>query len=203
MNSPIRRFSVPYGNEIPSSVNAGQSQRVQPRRMDHVRRANDSRVIGEILRGVPPGCFFDMSDIITGRSERAMGAVCANSPPRTGAVQQVFHERRCQRPGCPQAHPGIRGKSLQRVGTDYLTCISATASIGHAPRNRGAMDDRSPGKILYWGTSDWTGAQLREIHAVCENATSVSPRWSSRYNLLARKAFETGVPAAGIWVWAP
>nr|HQH73581.1 aldo/keto reductase [bacterium] len=165
---------------------------------------NDSRVIGEILRaafhaGVN---FFDMSDIYNkGETERAMGAVLREFPRHELVLSsKVFfpmsddvNDRGLSRKHIMESVE----KSLQRVGTDYLDLYFCHRFDPDTPleETARAMDDLvHQGKILYWGTSDWTGAQLREIHAVCEKRNLYKPQVEQpRYNLLARKVFETGV----------
>ncbi len=168
---------------------------------------NDSRVIGEILRaafhaGVN---FFDMSDIYNkGETERAMGTVLREFPRHELVLSsKVFfpmsddvNDRGLSRKHIMESVE----KSLQRVGTDYLDLYFCHRFDPDTPleETARAMDDLvHQGKILYWGTSDWTGAQLREIHAVCEKRNLYKPQVEQpRYNLLARKAFETGVAPA-------
>ncbi len=104
-------------------------------------------------------------------------------------------------------------KSLRRLGMDYLDIYFCHRFDERTPveETARAMDDLvHRGKILYWGTSQWTGVQLREVHELCRRMNLYSPQVEQpQYNLLARYAFETDVqPAAtglgmGLVTWSP
>jgi aryl-alcohol dehydrogenase-like predicted oxidoreductase len=74
-----------------------------------------------------------------------------------------------------------------------------------------AMDDLiRMGKVLYWGTSVWTGAQLREAYALCERYGLYPPQVEQpQYSMLYREHFETDIlPTAaqlgiGLVLWSP
>ena len=53
-------------------------------------------------------------------------------------------------------------------------------------------------KILYWGTSEWSGEQLQAVHALCQEHGYYPPQVEQpQYNLLVRRRFEEDVlPAA-------
>ena len=54
-------------------------------------------------------------------------------------------------------------KSLQRIGTDYLDIYYCHRYDAETPLEETvrAMDDLvHQGKVLYWGTSEWSGAQI-------------------------------------------
>ncbi len=64
--------------------------------------------------------------------------------------------------------------------------------------------------VVHWGTSEWTGAQLRELASLCERRGYTPPQVEQpQYNLLSRDKFEKDVaPAArelgmGTVVWSP
>ncbi|MFH0982143.1 MAG: aldo/keto reductase [Planctomycetota bacterium] len=66
------------------------------------------------------------------------------------------------------------------------------------------------GNIGYWGTSEWTGEQLREVHGLCEQRNLYRPQVEQpQYSLIARDKFETDVRPAGLEygmgmvVWSP
>jgi aryl-alcohol dehydrogenase-like predicted oxidoreductase len=73
------------------------------------------------------------------------------------------------------------------------------------------MDDLvHQGKILYWGTSEWTGSQLREAHTLADRRNLYAPVVEQpQYSLLARRKVERDVwPQAqslgmGLVVWSP
>ena len=74
------------------------------------------------------------------------------------------------------------------------------------------MDDLvHQGKILYWGTSEWTGAQIQDAIDVCEKYNLYKPQVEQpQYNLLERTKVEDDViPVAaenngmGLVIWSP
>ena len=65
-------------------------------------------------------------------------------------------------------------------------------------------------KILYWGTSEWSGEQLQAVHALCQEHGYYPPQVEQpQYSLLVRRRFEEDVlPAAREWgmglvTWSP
>lgn len=108
-------------------------------------------------------------------------------------------------------HESIDG-SLRRLGTDYLDFYYCHRYDDDTPLEEmaRAMDDLvHRGKILYWGTSVWSAAQL-------ERAVDLSRRWNlyrpqveqPRYNLLDRHIETEVLPTAarygiGLTVWSP
>src|SRR5688572_2488570 len=104
-------------------------------------------------------------------------------------------------------------KSLKRIGTDYLDMYFCHRFDEDTPVEETcrAMDDlvRS-GKVLYWGTSEWTGAQLRSAHAIADKRNLSPPAVEQpQYSLIARTKVERDVlPEAkaagmGLVVWSP
>jgi aryl-alcohol dehydrogenase-like predicted oxidoreductase len=73
------------------------------------------------------------------------------------------------------------------------------------------MDDLvHQGKILYWGTSEWTGEQLEYVHGLCSQHGYYGPQVEQpEYNLLARERFEQDVrevvqtSGMGVVTWSP
>jgi len=88
-------------------------------------------------------------------------------------------------------------RSLQRIGTDYLDLYFCHRFDENTPveETAHAMDDLvHQGKILYWGTSDWTGAQIQEAIRICNAKNLYRPQVEQpRYNLLARERIENDV----------
>jgi aryl-alcohol dehydrogenase-like predicted oxidoreductase len=104
-------------------------------------------------------------------------------------------------------------KSLRRIGTDYLDIYFCHRYDEDTPTDETvrAMDDLvRQGKILYWGTSEWTGDQLREAHDIADARNAYAPQVEQpQYSLLARAKVEDDVqPVAdelgmGLVVWSP
>ena len=162
--------------------------------------------------------FFDIADAYNkGESERAMGRVLAEFPRSELVISsKVFfpitddvNDRGLSRKHIAESID----KSLMRIGTDYLDIYFCHRFDPHTPveETARAMDDLvHQGKILYWGTSEWTGEQLRRVHALCDGRNLYKPQVEQpQYSLLARRKFERDVaPAAqelgmGTVVWSP
>ncbi len=104
-------------------------------------------------------------------------------------------------------------KSLKRLGMDYLDLYFCHRFDPETPLEETcrAMDDLvRQGKILYWGTSEWTGAQITEAVGIARERNLYRPQVEQpQYSLLAREKFERDVrPAAekagmGLVVWSP
>jgi voltage-dependent potassium channel beta subunit len=162
--------------------------------------------------------FFDIADVYArGEAERRMGAVLRQLPRHELVVSsKVFwpmsddvNDRGLSRKHIIESVD----KSLRRIGTDYLDLYFCHRFDEHTPvdETARAMDDLvRQGKVLYWGTSEWSGAQLRDVHALCERrGWDVPVVEQPQYSLLARQRFERDVrPAAtslgmGLVVWSP
>ncbi len=162
--------------------------------------------------------FFDIADVYAkGEAEKQMGAVLRHLPRHELVISsKVFwpmsddvNDRGLSRKHIIESVE----KSLARIGTDYLDvyfCHRFDDDVAVEETAR-AMDDLiHQGKVLYWGTSEWTGAQLRDVHAVCDRRNLFSPVVEQpQYSLLARTKVESDVqPQAkslgmGLVVWSP
>jgi voltage-dependent potassium channel beta subunit len=162
--------------------------------------------------------FFDIADVYAhGEAERAMGKVFRDFPRHTLVIASKLYwpmSEEVNDQGLSRKHiMESAEKSLQRIGTDYLDIYFCHRYDEKTPLEETvrAMDDLvHHGKILYWGTSEWTGGQLKAVHALCERRNLYPPQVEQpQYNLLERKRFETdAAPAAqklgmGLVVWSP
>ena len=180
----------------------------------------DFDTIDEVLRAAfDAGTnFFDIADAYArGEAERVMGKVLAQFPRHElvisskvyFAMSDEVNDRGLSRKHITESID----KSLRRIGTDYLDIYFCHRFDKSTPieETARAMDDLvHQGKILYWGTSEWTGAQLRSVHAFCNEHNLYRPQVEQpQYSLLARAKFEQDVrPAAveygmGLVVWSP
>ncbi len=162
--------------------------------------------------------FFDIADIYAkGDSETAMGAVLKDFPRHELVISsKVFwpmsddvNDR-----GLSRKHiMDSVHKSLKRIGTDHLDLyfchrFDEDTALEETVR---AMDDLvHQGKVLYWGTSEWSGAQLQHVHAIAERRNLCAPAVEQpQYSLLARTKVETDVvlqatnTGMGLVVWSP
>lgn len=162
--------------------------------------------------------FFDIADVYaTGESERMMGEVLRELPRHTLVISsKVFwpmsddiNDRGLSRKHIMESID----KSLQRIGTDYLDIYFCHRYDENTPLEETcrAMDDLvHRGKILYWGTSEWTGDQLRAAIDICERYNLYKPQVEQpHYNLLVwEKMHRDVIPTAedkglGLVIWSP
>jgi aryl-alcohol dehydrogenase-like predicted oxidoreductase len=102
--------------------------------------------------------------------------------------------------------------SLRRLGTDYLDIYFCHRFDEDTPLHETvrAMDDLiRQGKVLYWGTSCWTSAQLKEAHRIAKALGAYAPIVEQpRYNLVDRHV-EADIMGTvkklgmGLVVWSP
>lgn len=162
--------------------------------------------------------FFDIADIYSkGESEKLMGAVLKEFPRHELVISsKVFWpmSEDINDQGLSRKHiMESIDKSLQRIGTDYLDLYFCHRFDPQTPllETIRAMDDLiHRGKILYWGTSEWSAEQLKEAHAICEKYGYYKPQVEQpQYNLIERNVFEKSVaPMAhklgmGLVTWSP
>lgn len=162
--------------------------------------------------------FFDIADVYAkGEAERRMGVVLRQLPRHELVISsKVFwpmsddvNDRGLGRKHIVESVE----KSLRRIGTDYLDLYFCHRFDVDTPleETARAMDDLvHQGKVLYWGTSEWSGAQLRDAHAIADRRNLYAPVVEQpQYSLLARDKFERDVrPGAeslgmGLVVWSP
>jgi voltage-dependent potassium channel beta subunit len=162
--------------------------------------------------------FYDIADIYaTGESERMMGQVLQQFPRHTLVISSKLfwpmsddvNDRGLSRKHIMESID----KSLQRIGTDYLDMYFCHRYDEETPLEETvrAMDDLiHQGKILYWGTSEWTGAQIQAAIDICEKHNLYKPQVEQpQYNMLVRKKVEddvlpvTAPQGMGLVVWSP
>ncbi|UCE23395.1 MAG: aldo/keto reductase family protein [Candidatus Zixiibacteriota bacterium] len=102
--------------------------------------------------------------------------------------------------------------SLSRIGTDYLDIyfchrFDPETEIEEVVR---AMDDLvHRGKILYWGTSVWTAAQIERAAGIARDLRAYPPAVEQpRYNMIDRHIELDIMPSCakngmGLTVWSP
>ncbi len=162
--------------------------------------------------------FFDMADAYgRGKTEEAMGAVFREWPRSRLVLSSKLFWPMSEDPndkGLSRKH--IREsveRSLRRIGTDYLDLYFCHRFDEETPveETARAMDDLvHQGKVLYWGTSEWSGAQIRDAAALCRAAKLYRPQVEQpQYHLLERGKVERDVRPAvleagmGMVTWSP
>ncbi len=163
--------------------------------------------------------FFDNAEVYAaGESERMMGRVlkklgwprdtyCVSSkvywggtaPTQRGLSRKHVHD------ACHAA--------LTRLRVDYLDLYFCHRPDLHTPMEetvRAMHDLVRMGKVLYWGTSEWSAEQIREAHG-CARALHLTPPTMEQpqYNMFVRDKVEGdyarlyGDPGLGTTIWSP
>ena len=162
--------------------------------------------------------FFDISDIYEkGEAEKAMGKVFAKMPRH-----ELVISTKCFWPmsddvndkGLSRKHimESIE-KSLRRIGTPYVDLYFCHRPDPETPieETARAMDDLiHQGKVLYWGTSEWSAEQIREAHAICDKRGLYKPAVEQpQLSLIKRQKFIDEISPAcrllgtGLVTWSP
>jgi len=162
--------------------------------------------------------FFDIADVYAkGEAERAMGKALADLPRHRLVIStklfwpmsEDVNDRGLSRKHVMESVE----KSLKRIGTDYIDVYFCHRPDPETPVEETirAMDDLvHQGKILYWGTSEWSGAQIHDACRLADERGWYRPQVEQpQLSLLVRKRFEEDVrPQAddhgiGFVVWSP
>jgi voltage-dependent potassium channel beta subunit len=162
--------------------------------------------------------FFDLADIYgNGEAERQMGALLKQYPRHTLVLStKVFWPMSddVNDQGLSRKHifESI-DKSLKRLGTDYVDlyfCHRADPDTPIEETARAMEDLIRMGKVLYWGTSEWSGGELADAHDLCAGRGWHRPKVEQpQYSLLWRERVEqelmpvTASRGIGLVVWSP
>lgn len=181
---------------------------------------NNPKIISDIInRAFESGInFFDIADIYAkGESEKAMGEVLRKFPRHELVItskafwpmSEDINDRGLSRKHLIESCE----KSLKRIGTDYLDLYFCHRYDEETPLEETirAMDHLvNQGKILYWGTSEWTGEQMKAAHRICSDGGYHKPIVEQpQYNLIVRDKFENDVAGTvkqlgmGTVTWSP
>ena len=147
--------------------------------------------------------FFDNAEgYANGDAERVMGDVLADLRlPRDGwcVSSKVFfgsaQEPRPTQKGLSRKHVhDACHAALKRLRVDYLDLYFCHRPDPQTPiaETVRAMDALvQQGKVLYWGTSEWSAEQIREAHRIAQVQHLVAPTMEQpQYNLLDRQRVE-------------
>jgi voltage-dependent potassium channel beta subunit len=162
--------------------------------------------------------FFDQADVYaSGASETMMGAVLKRFDRNKLVISsKVFwpmsddiNDRGLSRKHVMQSIDA----SLKRLGTDYLDIYFCHRYDIDTPllETVSAMSDLiRQGKILYWGTSEWSAAQISDAVGIAKAHGLVAPVTEQpQYSLVYRDRVEKEIlPATeahgiGLVVWSP
>ena len=102
---------------------------------------------------------------------------------------------------------------MKRLQVDYLDMYFCHRPDQHTPMEetvRAMSDLVTQGKVMYWGTSEWSAAQLTEAYGVAQALNLVAPTMEQpEYNLLKRDRFEGEYASLfeqkglGSTIWSP
>ncbi len=123
----------------------------------------------------------------------------ANKPNQTGNSRKHLTE------ACNEA--------LQRLQVDYLDLFYCHRTDKNTPVEETVRTMNTliqQGKILYWGTSEWTGVEIMEAHRIAEKYSLIGPTMEQpQYNLFEREKVEADYSeiyknvGLGTTIWSP
>ncbi len=162
--------------------------------------------------------FFDSADVNAGGQAEVVMGKASKGLPREGLVlsSKVFFP----------TFPGPNGRglsrkhiiesvhgSLKRLKTDYLDIYLCQGFDPDSPYEEVvyAMNTLiQQGKILYWGTSGWSAAQISTAHGEARRYNLIPPVTEQvQYNMFRRHQFELHIAplcadrGLGLMVWGP
>lgn len=185
-------------------------------------RLDDEATVGILKIAYELGVnFFDSAETYArGAAEEALGRAFRQLGwPRetflvSGKVLWGVHGRRPNTWGLSRKHvfEGCHA-TLRRLGLDYLDFYFCHRYDEHVPlieTVRAMSDLVRQGKVLYWGTSEWSADQLREACRIARSEGFVPPQLEQlQYNLLVRDKLEQEMAGLrselglGLAVWSP
>ncbi|HET9429763.1 MAG TPA: aldo/keto reductase [Chitinophagaceae bacterium] len=167
--------------------------------------------------------FFDNAEVYAlGESEKMMGRVLKKKNwDRTSYTvsSKVFwgwrgKENKPNQSGLSRKHiMEACHEALQRLQVDYLDLYFC-----HRPDKGTPIEEVvwtmhhliQQGKILYWGTSEWSGVEIMEAHRVAQQYGLIGPSVEQpQYNLLERNKMENEflmifrTVGMGTTIWSP
>ncbi len=167
--------------------------------------------------------FFDNAEVYAaGESEKMMGRVLkAKGWDRTSYTvsSKAFFgwrgkENKPNQTGLSRKHlMEACHEALQRLQVDYLDLFFCHRPDKNTPIEEvvWAMNHLiQQGKVLYWGTSEWSGVEIMEAHRVAQQYRLIGPSVEQpQYNLLERTKVEAEFamifPTVGMGttIWSP
>ena len=167
--------------------------------------------------------FFDNAEVYAaGESEKMMGRVLSKKNwDRTSIVlssKAYFgwrgKENKPNQTGLSRKHlTEACHEALQRLRTDYLDlyfCHRPDKKIPIAEVVQTMNTLIQQGKILYWGTSEWSGVEIMEAHRIAEAYRLIGPAMEQpQYNLFERSKVDAEYleiyknVGLGTTIWSP
>ena len=167
--------------------------------------------------------FFDNAEVYAaGESEKMMGRVLSKKNwDRTSIVlssKAYFgwrgKENKPNQTGLSRKHlTEACHEALQRLQTDYLDlyfCHRPDKKMPIAEVVQTMNTLIQQGKILYWGTSEWSGVEIMEAHQIAEAYRLIGPAMEQpQYNLFERSKVDAEYleiyknVGLGTTIWSP
>jgi voltage-dependent potassium channel beta subunit len=167
--------------------------------------------------------FFDNAEVYAlGESEKLMGRVLKKKNwDRTSYVvsSKAFFgcrgkENKPNQTGLSRKHlVEACHEALQRLQVDYLDIYYCHRPDKNVPIEEVVWTMNhliEQGKILYWGTSEWSGVEIMEAHRVAQEYRLIGPAVEQpQYNLLERNKIENEflmifrTVGMGTTIWSP
>ncbi len=167
--------------------------------------------------------FFDNAEVYAlGESEKMMGRVLkAKNWDRTSYTisSKAFFgwrgkENKPNQTGLSRKHlTEACHEALQRLQTDYLDLFFCHRPDKNVPVEEVVHTMNTliqQGKILYWGTSEWTGVEIMEAHRAAQQYHLIGPSVEQpQYNLFEREKVEKDFfeifknIGMGTTIWSP
>ncbi|HEY1791467.1 MAG TPA: aldo/keto reductase [Opitutaceae bacterium] len=165
--------------------------------------------------------YFDNAESYAdGKAEEVMGAILKKSGWRRSSYMvssKVFFGAEGDRPnedGLSRKHVvEACNDALRRLQVDYLDlyfCHRPDPSVPIEETCRAMHDLIAQGRVLYWGTSEWSAAQIEAAHAVCDRLLLHHPVVEQpQYNIFHRSKVEKEFsalyrsPGLGTTIWSP
>ncbi|MFN9114765.1 MAG: aldo/keto reductase, partial [Bacteroidota bacterium] len=148
--------------------------------------------------------FFDNAEVYAlGKSEEMMGRVLKNKnwdrTSYTVSSKAYFgwrgKENKPNQTGLSRKHlTEACHEALKRLQTDYLDLYFCHRPDKNTPIEEVVWTMNTliqQGKILYWGTSEWSGVEIMEAHRIAQAYRLIGPTMEqTEYNLFKREKLE-------------
>ncbi len=167
--------------------------------------------------------FFDNAEVYAlGESEKMMGRVLKKKKwDRTSYIvsSKAFwgwrgKNNKPNQTGCSRKHLiEACHEALQRLQVDYLDLFFC-----HRPDKNTPIEETvwamnhliQQGKVLYWGTSEWSGVEIMEAHRVAQQYRLIGPTMEQpQYNMFERDKMDREyldifrTVGMGTTIWSP
>jgi voltage-dependent potassium channel beta subunit len=168
--------------------------------------------------------FFDNAEVYAeGKSEEVMGKILKKmgwsrdsyilSSKAFFGIKGLKDSKPTQRGNNRKHLTEACNQALQRLQTDYLDLFfchrpDKSTPIEETVRTMNTLIEQ--GKILYWGTSEWSAQEIMEAHMVAKDLRLIGPTMEQpQYNMFTREKVEKDFSqiyktvGLGTTIWSP